>query len=553
MKYIKYLALLIVIFFILNCFSSSAVSDSDDETSRRYNFLDKFRLAFFRSTKDLKGLFPWAAMRFQEPRLFVADPSELNLTFSDKIEVNIGIKNETTGDWINLDEVTIGVLFPSQDFQFDLEVPSDLPEEYFSYNFQPSSLAVTLDGENEGKVKTTLIINANIPQDAVIPKTLIFRVNVSTYVTGIFMYLPPPPSKTPNENDNIISWLISAPTWFLSSISPSNPFGKIYSGKRVYDYPSTYIDIIVKVDRYHLAKIESPPKQIKMGSDDITTVPIEIHNRGTHLDTFNFLASTNKGSNLIISPPPAITLGPNEKAEAIVTIASPPNFDDPGTLHSINIKAYSVYDPDKEIFDNTITVYTKGMHLSEINVVYFGFLIILIAFIYIYLRHKRRLIYNQICKKPDKPWDLAEEKKYLEELKTKNKKKYEEVLQMMSQEYKSSLLWYQNYCNVILLNRKEKLKKLREKEKIKKIELTQTEQKQEIKEKTIKESKPKKIEKPEIKKETKVKEPKPEPKKEKEIKEKPEIDKKAEEEKRKKEKALNRIKREQEKQKRKFS
>jgi len=47
--------------------------------------------------------------------------------------------------------------------------------------------------------------------------------------------------------------------------------------------------------------------------------------------------------------------------------------------------------------------------------------------------------------KPDKPWNLPEERKYLEKLKEKDKEEYNNVLKMMRDEYKSALLWYKSY------------------------------------------------------------------------------------------------------------
>jgi hypothetical protein len=46
--------------------------------------------------------------------------------------------------------------------------------------------------------------------------------------------------------------------------------------------------------------------------------------------------------------------------------------------------------------------------------------------------------------KPQKPWTLPEEKPHLQALKEEDKQAYEQERKMMNDEYKSALLWYQH-------------------------------------------------------------------------------------------------------------
>ena len=399
MKCKKLMALLILSLILLAYITPSAVAESNDnETPRRQTIIDRFRVWVFEKTyRTLIGMVPWAGLRLSEPKMFVAEPSEVDLEYLKTTKIEIGIKNESNGGgWELIQNVRpVSPLFPVEDYQFDVQLPDDVPKEYFSYVFSPQQVYST----EEGELKTTLTIIPNVPKDAELPKTLIIRVNVSKFQTAGFVYLPAPPTKDPNTN--WIRWLIQAPTWFIASVSGENPFGVKYSGKRSYDSPSTYVDIIVKVNRYHLVSIE-PPKQIDMKADDMISVPLEIENLGSHIDTYNFKVSLNEGSDLTISVPTAITLDSNEKGKTLLSVASPPRFDDPGTLHKITIKTYSIYDPDQEIYNTTVAIYTKGIYVSEIGALYFAGLIFIILIMAAYIIRRRKKVLALFCKKPEK-------------------------------------------------------------------------------------------------------------------------------------------------------
>jgi len=235
--------------------------------------------------------------------------------------------------------------------------------------------------------------------------------------------------------------------WTFNSLLPPNPFGRLYSGKRLIDYIA-YVDIIVKLDRFHLIDMQ-PTQNLEIGPDQLISVPIEIKNLGSHIDTFNFRVNTGTDSALTISPPPAITLEPNEVGYTTIGVASPRIFNDPGTARNINIEAYSIYEPEKT-FNNTAAVITRGLYVSEVGWYYGVFIvpIILLGIAFILYRQRRKT--KKLIKKPEKPWTLPEEQKYLEKLKNKDKKEYENVRLMMEDEYKSALLWYKNYRKYLL-------------------------------------------------------------------------------------------------------
>ncbi|HEY0089049.1 MAG TPA: hypothetical protein VGB37_09400, partial [Candidatus Lokiarchaeia archaeon] len=303
------------------------------------------------------------------------------------------------------------------------------------------------------------------------------------------------------------------------------------------------LDIMVKTSRFHFAEV-TPPKSLEIGPNELISVPIKIKNLGSHIDSYNFKIGSDIDEGFVISPPSAITLNPGEAKYVSVGVATTQKIWDPGTVHTIKIEAYSIYDPEKT-FANTLTITTKGTYVSGVIFFNIVLLMIILAIIIIFFNKIRKIFFGKICVKPDKPGEIKEEKEYLEELKKTDKKEYNKVMEIMKDEYKSALLWQKHYISSELKKRKDD--KIKQKQKI--AEESKKEKEKRIQEKIKKEKIEKKAELKEEKQ--KVEEEKPEiPEK----KEEPEVivDKKTEAE-RLREQTLLRIKQEQERQKRKLS
>lgn len=480
-------------------------------------------------------------MRFNEPQTFIAEPNVIDIKYLDQTEITIGVINKTTGGFLLLnDEMYQSDLFPSQDYEFSLELPEYLPDDAFVAHFQPQKLEAGPD--KEGEVKTKLMITSNIPRNATLPENIHLRVNITKYMTAGNLYIPPKEKRrAPLGRIITIIWFFNAVTPFMVPV----PFGILYSGKRLPE-PPIYLDIIVKLNRYHLAEIIPPSSPINMKPDELRAIPIKIKNLGSHIDCFNFRIASKSDSELIISPPPAITLGPNEVGYTSIGVASPHAFNDPGTARLINVEAYSIYDPD-ESFNNTVTVITRGVYISEMITIYSAIFLTLVLIVVAFLFYRRKRFLAKKCKKPEKPWNISNEKKYLENLKEKDKKAHNEALKMMEDEYRSALLWYKDY-------RKDILKKTIEKNNLSKRIKNLIDRTLPSSKKTEKSKKPIKKQKAKKKKGRlsteffKKSEKKPPKKEKKQVKKK----QKAEEDQHRKEKLLLKIKREQEKQKRKI-
>ncbi|MEA2055452.1 MAG: hypothetical protein U9O49_01310, partial [Candidatus Thermoplasmatota archaeon] len=143
---------------------------------------------------------------------------------------------------------------------------------------------------------------------------------------------------------------------------------------------------------------------------------------------------------------------------------------------------------------------------------FFGIIILLGVVIFFY---RRRKILQKLCIKPDEPWKLEKEKKYLDKLKEKDNEKYDETMKMMKDEYKSSLLWYKHYRKGMLkkskeigaktpslLSKKSNKPEIEQKTKLKEPEhkpKKQEKAKDETEQQMVKEEMPEKQEKPEQK------------------------------------------------------
>ena len=447
MKHTRWVVLIFIGILLVSSILPQSMAQKKDR------LIDKILIRFFKytySNRLIPGfvfnpfITPWKIFRLVTPDLFTATPSTVDIEYLNQTEIIIGVKDPETGGYQRADEKPIQPLFPSEYFTFKLEIPEEIPKDALVYTFDPPMIK---RGEKT-ELKTKLTIISNIPKNVTLAKNLVFRVNVTKWQVASNLWLPPKESRglilgtlrTGRVGYIRITWLLAASKMFGTG------FGWL-SGKLLIAQ-TTYIDIMVKINRFHLAKI-TPPPPIEIRPNQLVSIPIEIQNLGSHVDSFNFEVNTTADTGIKVSAPPTITLAPGEIGHTSIEVASSLRFHNPGTVQSINIKAYSVYQPEKT-FNSTIILTTRGIYISETSWVYLivFWTIILVGVAIFFYRVRRKL--EKICKKPEKPWDLPEEKKHLEKLKKENKEKYIKTLQMMREEYISALLWYRSYQKAMI-------------------------------------------------------------------------------------------------------
>lgn len=305
------------------------------------------------------------------------------------------------------------------------------------------------------------------------------------------------------------------------------------------------IDIIVKVKPYHKVSIDVPPV-VKLNPNQVTAIPINVQNLGNYKDTIGFrINGTN--DKITVADPIDITLIPGDSKETLLAVGVPPSIFEIGTFHKVKIEAYSTADPNITIAEQTITIETEGFYLSEYGMFIMGAIIFLIVIIYLYINSKKKKHITHYITKPEKPWEIPEEKEFLNKIKKKDKKKYNETLEMMVNEYNSAMLWYKHYRQSIENKEKQKQVEIRQKE---------NEERKKLKDKkTIKkkdETKPVAIAKTKKKKDKETEDEKKEIKPEPKPIFKPPKEQRKDKDQIKKEKAIEKIKRVQEKQRRKM-
>jgi uncharacterized membrane protein len=192
--------------------------------------------------------------------------------------------------------------------------------------------------------------------------------------------------------------------------------------------------------------------------DSIVNFEIEVTNLGYFIDTFVATVESDDDVTGLLSDQ-SFVLNPRETRTVTLYVYTQDTFFDPGTTHTLNISAYSLKYPDNKYFAQ-VQVTTRGFYFSPLLIFSMALVIIILIMIYVvffYVKEKRD---RELFGKPDKPWTIPKEKKYLEKLKEKDKEEYDKVLHMMKDEYQSALLWFEDYRNS--MNSGEKGKKQKE-------------------------------------------------------------------------------------------
>jgi len=587
----KLIVFLIIFILLLPSISLNALSQTRTDNVASNNRLGliwrliklRFNLGFLESL----SLGRYFYRQLRPPVAIQAYPDAVDLRYLNETTFNIGGKNPITLEWEPMVKVAGSWSFawfnPKIIFSFEFVPPEDAPGDVWNVQFDPLYLIMDTNKENlnwtgaEDPFRTNVTImlkpslDPTYPSQDVVLKVNIIREELIDYFR-ILSGSPKWAKKNLQEYKDKMNAMDPEAYQFWSY--PFNIFIWNRLSRRIFfitnlQFPpydkwvDSTVEILIRVNKYHQADI-IPPLPLDIAPYEVKSIPVTIKNLGSHIDTFNFRVScTDK--NMVVTPPPALTLKPGEEAQALVGVAAPKSFLSIGSTTSIFLEAYSVNDPNS-IFSNTITLSIIGIYATggpTYNFVLILITLFIIVAIILYFIRKRR---EKISIKPDKPWKIPEENKYLEKLKEKDKQKYKDTLKMMKDEYNSSMLWYKYYCDALLKKGKVSKRKIEIKSGFKKLskklEVFLKERKEARKEKLeLKKEKLKakeekiKIEEEKLPKIKPVEEPKiiekvksEEVKKEKKI-----VDKKAVLERLRRERVVSKIRRAQEKQIRKIS
>ncbi len=218
-------------------------------------------------------------------------------------------------------------------------------------------------------------------------------------------------------------------------------------------YGTTYINLPVKAASLNYAFLEAKETTKKAPPKSIVKFPIEIRNSGEYVGTYKFDIDDMDGTLSLISEQ-GLILQPGEKRTVELSVLTPERFYDMGTNRQIKVKIHPVGHPS-DSFETDVIVITEGFYISPlIGIIAAPIIIIILLIIAFFYYQRRRKITKIIGPKPEKPWEIPEEREYLEELKIDDEKKYEKVRRMMEKEYESAMLWYDYYIEA--MNKKPK-------------------------------------------------------------------------------------------------
>lgn len=191
-----------------------------------------------------------------------------------------------------------------------------------------------------------------------------------------------------------------------------------FSGRVLPEYLD--VNILVKVKPVHEVSFDSV-KYYSFEPDQIASIPITIKNLGNYKDTYRF-SVVSENEDITVANPISKTLAPGEEEDTYLGVYIPPSVFDYGTIHNIKIEAYSINQPNVTLADRTVTLESKGIYLSEISIfgmiLFFSTFIVIIVLLVFLFKNRKNTIFAKFDKKKKK----TKEKKYLKNLKEKLKK-----------------------------------------------------------------------------------------------------------------------------------
>lgn len=203
----------------------------------------------------------------------------------------------------------------------------------------------------------------------------------------------------------------------------------------------SYIYIPVKASPTNFIRMDALENSMKeTGPKSMVYFTLDIMNEGYYKDVFEFEIEEENGLMGLMSQQ-AVTILPGETTRVNLGILTPEKLFDPGTPNKINVYVRSTGNTTKTLIGSLIVV-TKGFYISPLAGIIAAPVIIILVGAYVFFKYYKDKQERFLYGKPNKPWKIPAEKKYLQNLKENNPEKRHEVLLMMQDEYKSALLWY---------------------------------------------------------------------------------------------------------------
>lgn len=240
------------------------------------------------------------------------------------------------------------------------------------------------------------------------------------------------------------------------NVTRLNVYGNVFGESEIY--------IPVKASSLNNIKMDAgsvTSKQIaphSYGEFDVT-----LQNLGYYRDMFQLKFIADNGL-IVAASQQIIVLSPDESQNLKIEFLTPEKFFDIGTPNTIQVYATSASDPNPMLI-GTLVVITQGFYISPLIGIILAPIIIIIILIYFFFFYLKKRRDKELFGKPEKPWKLPEEQQHLRELKQQDNKAYKKERLMMEDEYKSAILYYQDYRQSVKAKPKEEVPEKKEQSK----------------------------------------------------------------------------------------
>ncbi len=368
MKYMHCMVLLVAGFILISSVSTSVIAASGS-SEPKFEIPPALEGIWTEILHLLFGLF----IGPMNPISFEADPSTIEIDYLGDAETTL-----TFGDPTD-EEFKLPVFLNEMVLFFEVEYPPGTPQEAWRAIFDPPFINAKTLVENGTFPQTKLHLSLTVPPDPNNPvndMVLKVKLNITRKYGNLVV------------GQNWPWWIaVTMGFWKFSG-----------SGEEV----DVDCNIFVKIKQYHYAEMDIQSAPIEMGYNEMESIPIQVRNRGNHRDSFSFQV-TGGDDKLEVNTPYPITLDPGEIGYTTLGLTTLDILYDRGTVHSIKIETYSIFQPDEILDERTFTVTTKGTYISEMNLIYLISLgiLILLGIMFFLFRRKRRGI-KPVEKIPEK-------------------------------------------------------------------------------------------------------------------------------------------------------
>ncbi len=401
----------------LNYLSDQPEEDDTEQSSFTEQMIKELlRLRF--QLGSIQGVGKYFYNQFRPPVAFQPFPNSVIVDYNEQKYFEIAAKNPDTGEYQKL--ITLantyawGWMNKKVAFSFEVVKEDNSSLDLWNIQFEPKTLEMFPNRDNLNwpgadlplKTNVSIMLKSNDVDPSVFTQDIVLKVNIiREEALDKFGILRGVPDYVMDNREEYLKKQeeLGAPPFFTSAFlyyyyKIPIPFvggaGTLWWINREYPLYEKSVDstveILIKVNKYHLAVLE-PPGEVNIEPYEVKSIPINIKNLGSHIDTYNFeVKSSNK--DIMVTPPPSITLEPGEEAQAFVGVAAPKKFYSLDEITSISVEAYSVQDEDN-VFSNTIVLKTSGVYATggpTINlslIIVTIFIIFLVGF-YIFKRYR---------------------------------------------------------------------------------------------------------------------------------------------------------------------